>query len=249
MNRQDIQRLQSMRGYPALSVLLPTHRTAPDNRQDPIRVKNLVRQATDRLLAEFSRRDAEPLLARLEALAAQIDYRYTLDGLALFVNRDSASKFYLPFPVKERVIIDDTFATRDLVYALNDSPRYWVLVLSEKPTRLYEGLRDNLLEGTDHGFPMTHNVTHKGPAGAAPLPGDYGTDKSVHRDERRRQFFRQVDTAFGQLAAVDPLPLVVVGVDRHLAFFDQVSKHKDLTIAKLAGNHDSAPAHEVARLV
>ena len=69
MNRHDIQRLHAMRGYPALSVLLLTHRPTPDNRQDRIRVKNLVSQATDGLLAEFSRRNAEPLLASLEALA------------------------------------------------------------------------------------------------------------------------------------------------------------------------------------
>ena len=249
MNRFDIQRLQTVRGYPALSLLLPTHRTAPDNRQDPIRVRNLVQEATERLLAEFPRRDVEPLLARLDALVTQIDYRCALDGLALFVNQDSATKFYLPFSVKERVVVDETFATRDLVYALNHNPRYWVLALSEKPTRLYEGLRDTLLEDTDYGFPMIHQVNHRGPGGAASLPGDYGGDKSAQQDERRRQFFRQVDAALVQLAAADPLPLVVVGVDRHLAFFDQVSKHNHLTVATLTGNHDKTPAHELATLV
>ena len=46
MNRFDVQRLQSMRGYPFLSLLLPTHRTVPANLQDPIRVRNLVKEAT-----------------------------------------------------------------------------------------------------------------------------------------------------------------------------------------------------------
>ncbi len=85
-----------------------------------------------------------------------IDYRYALDGLAIFVNHDFARKFYLPFPVKERVIIDESFATRDLVLTMNRSSRYWVLALSEKPTRLFEGARDTLAEITDYGFPMVH---------------------------------------------------------------------------------------------
>lgn len=34
-------------------------------------------------------------------LLAHIDYSRTLEGLALFVNRDFARKFYLPFSVKE----------------------------------------------------------------------------------------------------------------------------------------------------
>jgi hypothetical protein len=245
MNRSNVRLLQSIRGYPAVSILLPTHRTSPDNLQDPIRVKNLVQQATERLLAEFSKREIEPLLARLEALAARIDYRNTLDGLALFVNRDLAREFYLPFAVKERVIVGETFATRDLVLALNRSPRYWVLVLSEKPTRLYEGLRDDLTEIAEGGFPMTH----EGPGGTESLPGGFGIRKSAYRDERQRQFFRQVDAAFGQMAAADPLPTVLVGIDRYLAFFNEVSANKDHVVATLRGSHDKTSPAELVQLV
>ena len=67
--------------------------------------------------------------------------------------------------------------------------------------------------------------------------------------ERHRQFFRQVDAAFRNIAATDPLPLVVVGVDRYLAFFNEVSKHKNMIIATLPGNHDKTPAHEMATQV
>lgn len=245
MNRKDIRQLQSLRGYPAVSILLPTHRTAPDNRQDPIRVKNLVGQASNRLLAEFARRDIQPVLDQLEALVAQIDYRYTLDGLALFVNRAIARKFYLPFTVKERVVIDETFATRDLVYALNHSPRYWVLVLSEKPTRLYEGFRDSLAEVTDFEFPMTH----LGPGGAEALPGGFGIKRSAIRDEYDRQFFRHVDEGVRQFMAVDPLPIITVGVERNLAFFKEVSQHNRHVIGVVTGSHDKTSAPELSKLV
>ena len=65
MNRHDVMVLQQMNGYPSLTITLPTHRTSPDNRQDPIRVKNLVSQASDRLLGEFSKREVEPLLTQV----------------------------------------------------------------------------------------------------------------------------------------------------------------------------------------
>ena len=55
MNRHEIHLLQQIRGYPALTITLPTHCTSPDNRQDLIRVKNLVEQAASRLLEEFSK--------------------------------------------------------------------------------------------------------------------------------------------------------------------------------------------------
>lgn len=245
MNRHGVYLLKQIRGYPALTITLPTHRTSPARRQDPIRVRNLVTEATNRLLSELPKRQVEPLLARLEALIKTLNYRYTLDGLALFVNQDFGRSFYLPFEVKERVVVDESFAVRDLVYALNRSTRYWVLVLGEKPTRLYEGYRDTLIEIQEEGFPLTHT----GPGGEAALPGGFGVRKSAYRDERHRQFFREVDAALRPFLLDDPLPLVVVGVDRFLSFFDEVSQHKDAIVATITGSHSKTSKPKLSELV
>ena len=74
---------------------------------------------------------------------------------------------------------------------MNRTPRYWVLALSEKPTRLYEATRDDLIEIQDGGFP----ITHEGPGGEQPLLGGFGIKKSAYRDEYHRKFFRQIDAA------------------------------------------------------
>ncbi|GAB4479711.1 MAG: hypothetical protein Kow0088_20890 [Anaerolineales bacterium] len=245
MNKHDVLLLQQISGYPLVTITLPTHRTAPDNQQDPIRVKNLVSQAVERLLSEFAKREVEGVLRNLDQIANQIDYRNTLDGLALFVHQEFSRLFYLPFPLKERVVIDQSFYTRDLVFALNRMKRYWVLVLSENPTRLFEGVWKALDEIREGGFPMVH----EGPGGAEPLPGGFGIRKSHIRDEYHRKFFRQVDQALKPFLADDPLPLVVVGVDRYLAFFDEVTDHQDKILTTLTGNYDQTPAHELAQLV
>ena len=119
------------------------------------------------------------------------------------------ASFNLPFPVKEKVLLDETFTVRDLVFALNHSPRYWVLVLSTKRARLYEGFRDTLIELTTGGFPITHKVSP-----AKPLQSGFGLDRAKHQRQRHRQFLRRVDGVFDQMAAKDPLPLVVMGTKR-----------------------------------
>lgn len=269
MNRHEIHLLQQISGYPALTITLPTHRTSPDNRQDPIRVKNLVEQAASRLLAEFSKRDIAPLLDRLEKLTEEIDYRYTLDGLALFVNRDFARAIQLPFTLKERVHVDETFLTRDLVFAMNRTPRYWVLALSEKPTRLYEATGDDLIEIQDGGFPITYEgpsedqslpstsrrwrssgqAFHEGPGGERSFPGGTGLKRSAYRDEYHRRFFRQIDAALKPFLADEPLPLAVVGVDRFLASFNEITDYKDSILTTLEGSHDKTSPHELGKLV
>jgi Bacterial archaeo-eukaryotic release factor family 3 len=244
MNLHDIHELQQIHAYPCLTITLPTHRTWPDNRADPIRVKNLVTEATNRLLGEFSKRDVTPLLERLDALVADIDYKYTLDGLVLTVNQEMAREFVLPFDLAERVVVDETFFTRDLVHALNRTHRYWVLSLSEQPTRLFSATREHL-EEVAGGFPMQH----AGPGGEAPLPGGPGVNRSRHRDDRHRQFFRAVDQALGPHLIEDPLPLALAGIDRYQSFFREVSSRADGIIATLPGSYDHMAAHHLGRLV
>ena len=244
MNRADILYLMAQNEYPLVSILMPTHRTAPANRQDPIRMKNLLGEAEQRLLGEFGRRDVDPLLARLAEAAAQVSFSSALDGLALYAGRRMQRLFHLPFPVRERVVIDQTFFTRELVRALNRHARYWVLALSEQPARLFEGTRDTLLEVRDGGFPLSH----EGPGATEPLPPIAGR-KAAYLDERHRQFFRQVDSAFAPFLRDDPLPLVLAGVERHLAYFGYVTRHGDRLLATLTGSHDKTSPHELAKLV
>jgi hypothetical protein len=245
MDHQDFRLLQQITGHPCVTIALPTHRTVPENRQDPLRLKNLVKEATDRLLNEFTKRDMEALFKRLENLTKTIDFQKSLDGLALSVNQDFGRAFRLPFTIKERVVVDESFCTRDLVHALNHSTRYWVLVLSEKPTRLYEGFNHILTEIEEGGFPMVH----EGPGGGAPLPDGFGVRKSAHRDERHRQFFRKVDVALKSFLANDTLPLFVVGVDQHHAFFNEVSAHTNSVAGKVTGSHDKTSPYELGEHV
>jgi hypothetical protein len=244
MNRHDLHELQDVHAYPCLTITLPTHRTRPDNRRDAIRVKNLVTQGTSRLLGEFSKRQVAPLIDRLNALVAAIDYDYTLDGLVLAVNRDMAREYVLPFTLDERVVVDDTFFTRDLVHALNRARRYWVLSLSEQSTRLFAATREDLEEITTGGFPMRHG----GPGGDTALPGGIGVNTSAYRDDRHRQFFRDVDKALRPFMTEDPLPLALAGVDRYLAFFREVSAADEI-IATLPGNVDRLSAHDLGRRI
>jgi len=245
MNRHDIQQLQAMSGYPSLTITLPTHRTAPDNLQDPIRVRNLTGEAKERLRAEFNNRELAPLFDHLDRLSEGIDYRHALDGLVIFANHDFAAKYYLPFAVPERVVIGEKFLIRDLVFAMNRTSRYWVLALSEQPTRLFEGTHDTLVEIQEEGFPMVH----EGPGGATSLPGGFGVNVSAIRDERHRQFFRSVDAALKPFLADDPLPMGVVGVDRYLSFWDEVTTHKQFIRATMLGNYDEASTHELAKAI
>lgn len=243
--RAELKRLREHYEYPSISILAPMHRTAPGNKKDPIVIKNLVTKGIDRLHKEFKKREVDGLVKNLKKLADKIDYQHALDGVALFASRDVAVEVPLPFRVKARVMVDATFATRDLVYTMNRAPRYRVLVLTEKPTRLFEATTRNLVEVTDKPFPMIHS----GPGGESKLPGGPGVNRSAARDDSHRQFFRQVDEALAAIHKEDPLPIVLVGVDRYLAFYQEISRLNESIVGMVHGSHDKPNLRDLGKLV
>jgi hypothetical protein len=232
-------------GYPAVSLLMPTHRTPPENQQDPIRLRNLLAEARRRLEQDESvpRDVAAQVYDDIAAAAAHVDLRQVGEGLALFASPGQVHVRLLDTPVHERVVVADSYEVRDVVADAARRHRYWALVLSEQPTRLWSGDGPELLEVTSHGFPFTH----EGPGGTLGLPRDYGQRPSAHRDERHRQFFRDITTALAEVDALDTRPVFVLGVERYLAFFaDEWARPIAGTVT---GNYDHAGPHEVYELL
>ena len=96
LSRSDLKSLQAPRDYPSVSILAPTHRTAPSNKQDPIKVRSLVRKAIDRLHGELRKREVAAVVNNLQQLVRQVDWQHTLDGLALFASREQSAAVSLP---------------------------------------------------------------------------------------------------------------------------------------------------------
>lgn len=245
MVKPDIVReLEANAGFPAVSILLETHRTSPDNKRDPIALKNLVNEAEMRLAEVLDKRTAEPLIVRLRDLAASVDHEHNTEGLGLFVGNGYLRAVRFPYRVPTRVQIDETFAVRDLIRAHVQSPHYWVLVMSEKPTRLFLATRDHAEEIAGYGFPMTHT----GPGGEAPLPGGFGVNASAVRDAHRREFVRRVLKGLSDVNAVEALPVLVTGTQDFLADLEAVSPKVQDLLATIGGSYDHLSAHDIGRL-
>ena len=74
--RSVLKRLQGQRDYPSLSLLAPTHRTAPANKKDRIVVKNLAAQGLSRLQDEFKKREVAALVKNLNGLVNRVDWEH-----------------------------------------------------------------------------------------------------------------------------------------------------------------------------
>ncbi|GAA4098518.1 hypothetical protein [Actinomadura miaoliensis] len=244
MDAATLSELRKPRAYPAVSVLMPTERRAPRRRQDPIRLRNLLAEARRRLRADprVEPEVADEVMRGLERAAAGADPAHA-EGLALFAAPGGEHHaFAVDQPVDQRVIVDTTFATRDLVAAYTRTSRYWLLVLSDHETRLWDGRGGELTEVVRHGFPAAPEPVDEERAGRQSPRGLH------HGDERHRQYLREVVTRLEAVLARDRRPVVVAGVIRQQALFDELAGARVTVAGRIDGSHETTPPSTLVRL-
>ncbi|MEV3859429.1 chemotaxis protein [Streptomyces sp. NPDC050095] len=215
-----LQSLREQRPYPAVTLAMPTFRRPPDNAGDPVRLGNLVREAVRQLEADpaVTKERREDVLAHLDAAVAEVDLAHAEDGLVVFAAPGEHQVWTLDRTVPERVVVADTFLTRNLVAADAARHPYWVLTVAADRIALWDGQGERVGEDTGHGFPLG-----RGPDDPdAERKERIGDTPSTFRDERTRQFFRDADTALADVLRDEPRPLYVTGEPAALSLLGEV---------------------------
>ena len=231
-----LQRLKNIVSENAITIILNTHRTLPDNQKDSLLLKNLIKEAESRLLADMDKREAESLIHRLRDLEETIDHRQNLESLILFVNEDTAEYVRLPIAVEDRVIIDKTFATRDLIRAMHMEASYLVLVLSQQKARLIKASNDKVIQEFGDPFPIENNQM----VNRAELSNASRLTNLIS------EFYNQVDKEVNHLRKENKLPVLICSETSQYHEYLKVADEKNSIYEQcLSGNHENAKAHHI----
>jgi hypothetical protein len=130
---------------PCISLYQPTHRRHPDNQQDPIRYRNLLGEMESSLREKYPTRQVRTILEKYSALARDNEFwNHRTDGLAVLSSDEKFEIFELQRPVKELLVVADSFHTKPLLRILQSADRFQILCLTRGEAKLYEGNRDAL---------------------------------------------------------------------------------------------------------
>ena len=212
--------LRRPRPYPAVSVLTPTHRREPENTQDPVRLRNVVAEAKKRLEHDpaVTRERRHDVVEQLDRALAEVDLTHAEDGLVIFAAPGEHQVWSLTRPVPERVVLSDTFLTRNLVAAHAAERSFWVLAVSPDRVTLWSGGDDRVTEARGGGFPMTRDRDNFD----AERLERIGDLPSTFRDEDTRHFLREADSALARLLRTRRRPLYVTGETAALSLLDEI---------------------------
>jgi len=207
-----LRRLQEAEKGPAVSLLLWTTPAPVMTPNDADELHHLAANAAKTLANEVKGEALKHMQMRLTEAVLAAESSPTDHGLAVFVSQAETAVVPLPFAPRERAVVNHSFATRDLLDALQLFPMYRALVLRGPGFRLLEGRAGRISEVRDWQVPN-------------PSLGRVRQSAWTTR-QRRRAAFLAADRAVGERVAVlGRLPLVLVGRAHLVSEFMKHSPH------------------------
>lgn len=269
LNRNDLQRLRERRDGWHVSIFMPTHRAGPETQQDPIRLKNLLGQAEEQLLAaDLGRRGLRTpeAKAQLEPASKLVQdglfWQRQSDGLAIFLSSEIARHYRLPLDFEELVVVADRFHIKPLLPLLSGDGRFYILALSQSEARLLQGSRYRVGEVDLEGAPtsLTEALrfddperrlqfhTASGPSGGrGSRPAMFYGPGAPSGDQKSDilRYFQKLDAGIQALLTGEQAPLVLAGVDYLLPLYREANTYAYLVEEGIKGNPDKLGAEEL----
>lgn len=259
--RGHVHELIEHRDGPCVSVFLPTHRTSPESAQDPIRLRNLLDEAEERLVAGGLRStEAKEVLEPGRKLLEFGEFwSYQSDGLAVFLAPGWSQFFRLPLEFPELVVVADRFHIKPLLPLLLGGGRFYVLALSQNEVRLLEGSRQSVEEVELEDVPRNlrealkyddlekeqqFRVAGRGGRGAPAVFHGHGIGGEVDKVLLER-YLRQVDEGLWEVLREERAPLVLASVGYERAMFRKVTRYPYVLEEGIEGNPEKLRAQEL----
>jgi hypothetical protein len=242
-----------------VSIFMSMHRSGPETQQDPIRFKNLLREAEERLIAHGLRvQEAKELLEPTQRLIEGSLFReHQSDGLAVFLSRGALDSYLVPLAFEELVVVANRFHIKPLLPLLSGDGRYYILALSQNEVRLLQGTHYSLTEVDLGSTPQNLAETlrdddsrkeHRfrtSTSGGKSKRAVIGYGNVVDDKENLRRYFRQIDGGLHEMLRNERAPLVLAVVDYLHPIYREVNTYPHLMNEGVSGNPDRLNAEEL----
>lgn len=258
---EELKSLLAVRHDGCVSLYMPAHRRGRDAAQDPIRFKNLLRQAEENLQGKGWRAPEvrEALAPAQRLLQDGAFWRRQSDGLAVFVGGGECRPYRLPLRFDELVRTADRFHLKPILPLFTGNGRFSVLALSQKQVRLLRGTRYTMDEVQ---LPDLTAVMAEAPrqeraekqlqfhTGTSAGGGEraamfHGHDPSDDEKGRILRWFQKLDGELARLLAGERSPLVLAGVEHLFPLYRQANTYPHLIEEGIPGNPEEASPEQL----
>ncbi|MFA7615658.1 MAG: hypothetical protein WCY16_03645 [Weeksellaceae bacterium] len=241
MTNELFEKLATEQSNPCVTVSLKTHRTFPDCEKDEIRLKNLFKEAGERLTDEFGKREVNGIFAKMDEIMETYDFRHSLDSLHIFLSNSTKEVVRSPWPVDQnKVHISDGFAVKPLIIMNERVTDYMILLLSKSGSRLYLANNDKINSEIENDvFPSTDNPFD--------LTSKVAQSDSGKMDSMLLEYFNRIDKAVVKVHRENGLKVLVVATEENYKKLKKVADVPSVYIGYSAVNYNDDSVHTISK--
>lgn len=265
--RSDLQELVKEKKPPCISIFMTTHADVAQVKEDPLKFKNLLKDARRRLESTgYNHKAIERVLGEYgeTILEDTLFWKYQGKGLAVFISPDYSNNFRLPQQFGEKVVVMERFYLKPLLPLLGEGERYYVLALSLSNTRLISATHYHATQVSIVGAPISLKEALKYDDPEKQLQFHSGAPEKVagvmersavfhghgiEKDAKNKEiveFFHQLDSGVNAVLKEQRAPLVTAGVENLFGLYKKVNSYPRLvTDNYVRGSPDSLSADEL----
>ena len=225
---------------PAVSIIIPFEPKMSLKNELQYSLKIAADKVERELKENYSAEITNLIMQKLKAIVGSLNYNTHKHSIAIYVSPVFEKVLYLDIAVEQKIIIDESFEIRDLVYSKKQLHKYLVLHISGKESRIYLGNSTSLVR-------IVSNTPESVNAYANDLPEKVAnfSDLSARKEVMMEKFLKHIDNSLNIILQAYQLPLFVLGTERILGHFKSLTKHAGLVVDYIPGNYEDISFEEL----
>ena len=228
---------------PCISLIMPFEPTMNLKTALAQNIKTATDKIGNELLRNYPADEAIPLMEKLTHLIKELNYNTHKKTIAIFVSPLFEKVYYLDLPVTEKIMINQSFEIRDLIYSKKEAHKYLLAVLGSDAAKVYIGNNEQLI-------PIVVNICDNitGCKKQASAQADATCEASCN-DQLFDKFLQHTDKGLHLLLQSYPLPLFIMGAPKTIGQFKALTHTADHVIEYIPGDFETKTETELHQIM
>ncbi len=227
---------------PAVSIIMPFEPKMCSKNTIALMLYHAAEKVEEELEENYPNEMTILIMHKLRTIIKNLNFNTHKKSIAIYVSPVFEKVLYLDIAVKEKVIVDESFEIRDLLYSKKQLHKYLILTLSANESNIYIGNSDSLTKMVSNSPESIYPDTNKEKVANF---FDAKKDKEILQNK----FLHYVDHSLDIILSSYPLPLFVLGTEKILGHFKKFTKHESAIIEYVHGNYEKYQEGELLSFV
>jgi len=229
---------------PAISVILPFDPKMVAKAEISLRLKDAAKQVERKLLDNYPAEMVFLMMKKLKIIFSQLNFSTHKKSLAVYLSPVFEKVLYLDVPVEEKILVDESFEIRDLIYSKKQLQKYLLLTINAKESKIFLGDTTGVVRIVSNTPESSVSYEYDTPERVANF-----SDIEHRKEILLEKFLRQVDKSLNIILQAYQLPLFVMGSKKILGHFNKLTRHKNSVIDLIYGNYENVHSEELKQIL